>query len=109
MGSSHTYIKYQLFSTSNATTLILLFLETTVKRYLRTREIRSLHANNYQEELKERMKAYFIAYQNGCVSLFSAVTYPRAFILLHQLGANIRQKDNNRTFILILRTCVYGV
>jgi hypothetical protein len=67
-----------------------------LKNYLKTREIRSLHKESYQSALKERMKAYLIAFNNGCVSLFSSVNYPRTFILLHKLGADIRQKDDQR-------------
>jgi hypothetical protein len=76
---------------------ILIFVadpDVMLKNYLKTREIRSLHKEAYQKELKERMKAYLIAFNNGCVSLFSSVNYPRTFILLHKLGADIRQKDD---------------
>jgi hypothetical protein len=76
---------------------ILIFVadpDVILKNYLKTRDIQSLHKESYQSALKERMKAYLIAFNNGCVNLFSSVKYPRTFILLHKLGADIRQKDD---------------
>jgi hypothetical protein len=75
-------------------------MHVIIKKYFEAREIQSLHKENYQSALKNRMKAYLIAFNNGCVNLFSSVKYPRTFILLHKLGADIRQKNDQKRNIV---------
>lgn len=83
-------------------------LDRIVKQYLKTREIRSLHKDPYPEALNERAQAYWKAFNNGFVSLFSSLHYPRTFILLHKLGADIRRKNNMSTLKYIIYTHHHG-